>query len=258
MSRVRWLALLSCLVGALRLHPRRLRQQRRRAGTASSSHRAPGNRPDDLLEPPASGHFEGAVRGGYRRREGRAEDRGQQVGKYTIKYVSLDDSPRGTREPPTRPRPRRTRARRSRTRRRSSTSASSTPAAPRCRCRSSTRQHPADLAGEHLRGADDGTSRARSRASRTSTTRRRSAPTRGSSRRTTSRPRRWCRDEGGWLQVRPHLERQHHVRRRPGAQHRAGPRGADQRPGTTAPTATRRTTGRSPPRSTPTASCARA
>ena len=48
-------------------------------------------------------------------------------------------------------------------------------------------------------------------------------------------------DEGGRLQVRPHLQRQDHVRRGPGPQHRAGRRGhrASRWRATTAPTATR-------------------
>ena len=93
LSRVRWLALLSCCSGLFALtvaacgsSDDTIQQQRRRRGDL-------GQHPDDLLEPAAPGNVEGAVRGRHQRREARARSRpASKVGKYKIKYVSLDDS----------------------------------------------------------------------------------------------------------------------------------------------------------------------
>ena len=65
LSRVRWLALLSCMLGAVRVHRRRMRQQTMTRAMQAAAARGSRGTPDDLLEPPASGNLEGAVRGRY-------------------------------------------------------------------------------------------------------------------------------------------------------------------------------------------------
>ena len=62
--------------------------------TAAAAEHRFRHQPDDLLEPAAPGHVSRAVHGRDQRREARAGDLapGGKLGKYTIKYVSLDDS----------------------------------------------------------------------------------------------------------------------------------------------------------------------